>query len=304
LVRAAQSLLNRCVTTTSERPDVDVASVATRADSLVDIALWDLRAKHEQMPLWRLLGNATTHCPILAVGGYFFDQRSLGDVEDEFRGFADAGFRHVKIHGHERAVIERLLGVLGEDAALSVDLHMRFSTLADAERECVPLDDLGLEFLEDPFPSDRPDLTRALAARLVTPVAAGEDADGEKALLALAEAADVLRVDATTSGGIGSVLRVAEATAAGGRRVMTHAFVEMHAQVVGEATGIATAETIPYDSGANPVDKLLARTQSIEAGELLLSEEPGHGLALDWEKVCQFAREVTHLTTTRGRRWN
>ncbi len=47
-------------------------------------------------------------------------------------------------------MIERLRTAVGDDAAFSVDLHMRFSDLDQARRECGALDELGLGFIEDP----------------------------------------------------------------------------------------------------------------------------------------------------------
>jgi L-alanine-DL-glutamate epimerase-like enolase superfamily enzyme len=269
---------------------VDHPGAQVRALSLIEIARWDLEAKRAALPLWRLLGGTDPLVPILAVGGYFLDQRPLEDVEDELRALVAAGFKHVKVHAHEPAVVERLRRAVGDEAAFSIDLHMRFRELEDALRECRPLDDLGLGFIEDPFPPERPDLTAALADRLETPVAAGVDACGRNALLALARAADVLRVDATSSGGIRVAVAASEEAAALGHPAMTHAFVELHAQVAGGTPAISTAETIPYASGANPFDRLLASTQRIEDGMLALSEEPGHGLVFDWDAVGRYTR--------------
>lgn len=260
-----------------------------RADSLREIAQWDLEAKHAGVPLWRLLGGTEPRVPVLAVGGYFMDQRRIEDVEDELRALVAAGFAHVKVHAHEPALVERLRGAVGDGAVFSIDLHMRFGDLDTALAECRPLDGLGLGFIEDPFPPDRADLTAALAEELDTPVAAGEDAAGLDALLALARAADVLRIDATSSGGIAAVRAAAEAAGGG---AITHAFVELHAQVAGGTASIAMAETIPYATGANPVDRLLAATQPIEDGTLLLSEEPGNGLVFNWDAVRRHTRRA------------
>jgi L-alanine-DL-glutamate epimerase-like enolase superfamily enzyme len=257
-----------------------------RADSLREIAQWDLEAKRARLPLWRLLGAQKPRVPVLAVGGYFMDQRSVEDVEDELRALVAAGFGHVKVHAHEPALVERLRRAVGDGAVFSIDLHMRFSTLDEALAACRALDGLGLGFIEDPFPPDRPDLTAALAEELETPVAAGEDAAGRDALLALAGAADVLRVDATASGGVKVALAAAEAAPP----AITHAFVEFHGQLAGGSAAISMAETIPYSTGANPVDRLLASTQRIEDGELVLSEEPGNGLVFDWDAVERHTR--------------
>jgi L-alanine-DL-glutamate epimerase-like enolase superfamily enzyme len=276
----------------------------TRALSLIEIALWDIEAKTAGQPLWRYLGAASGRVPILAVGGYFSDQRTVADIEDELRALVAAGYAHVKVHAHDPVVIERLRHAVGDGAAFSVDLGMRFSGIDQARSECALLDQLGLGFIEDPFPADRPDLTATLAGELRTPVAAGEDADGIDALLALARSADVLRVDATSSGGIAAALRAADEAAAHGHAAMTHAFVELHGQVAGGSSSIAMTETIPYSTGANPVDRLVRSTQTIESGSLVLSEEPGHGLDVDWDALTGFSRRMTTVNASEGARCN
>ena len=281
-----------------------IGSAGTRALSLVEIALWDIEAKTAEQPLWRLLGGHNGRVPILAVGGYFIDERTITDVEDELRALVASGFEHVKVHAHDPIVIERLRNAVGDDALFSVDLHMRFTDIDQARRECGALDHLGLGFIEDPFPPDRPELTATLAAELQTPVAAGEDAIGLEALVALARSADVLRVDATVSGGISAALRAADEAVAHGHRAMTHAFIELHAQVAGGSPALSMTETIPYATGANPVDRLLRSTQTIDAGSLVLSEEPGHGLDVNWDALAGYSRRMTTVPASEGARCN
>jgi L-alanine-DL-glutamate epimerase-like enolase superfamily enzyme len=270
-------------------------SAAVRAISLVDVALWDIAAQRAKLPLWRLLGGAKPRVPILAVGGYFLEQRTVQDVEAELRGLAERGFRHLKVHAHEPELVARLHSAVPDDIEFSVDANMRWRELGEATAVCRRLDDLGLAFIEDPFPPELVDLTRALADSLATPIAAGEDAAGREALLELGAAADVLRVDATASGGIEAIVAAARVAAMEGKPVMTHAFVEFHGQVAGGLAAISLAETIPYDSGANPVDRLLGETQQVDDGALVLSDRPGHGMAFDWDAVAHFTRTVdTH----------
>jgi len=264
-----------------------VEGADVRAASLVDIALWDVEARRAELPLWRLLGGAKPRVPILAVGGYFLEQRTVEDVEDELRGLAEQGYPHLKVHAHEPELVARLRAAV-PDVDFSVDADMCWRDLDEAIEACRRLDGLGLAFIEDPFPPDEPGLTRALAEAIETPIAAGEDAAGREALLDLAAAADVLRIDATASGGIDAAVAAAEA--ADGKPVMTHAFVELHGQIAGGLAAVSLTETIPYDSGANPVDVLLAETQRVEDGDLVLSERPGNGLIFDWDAVARFSR--------------
>jgi L-alanine-DL-glutamate epimerase-like enolase superfamily enzyme len=270
--------------------NASAGSALGRALSLVDIALRDALARRAGLPLWRLLGGARARVPLLAVGGYFLDQRPLDDVADELRALADQGFRTVKVHATDADVVERLRAALPAEVGLAIDAHMGFRSLPEALAACRRLDDLGLAFIEDPFPPERWRLTAELAAAIRTPVAAGEDASGPEALRDLTEAVSILRVDATTCGGFGAAADAAVVAAARGRAVMTHAFPDLHGHLAGGLAAVEQVEMIPYSSGANPVDVLMARRQAVEDGELVLSEHAGHGMPLDWDAVAAHAR--------------
>ena len=142
---------------------------------------------------------------------------------------------------------------------------MAWQTLPEALAACRRLDDLGLAFIEDPFPPDRWRLDGR--ARRAAADARSRPARTRRARRARATwptAVGVLRVDATTSGGFGGVLAAAAVAAARGRAVMTHAFPDLHGHLAGAAAG-REVEMIPDDAGANPVGRLLARRQRVEA---------------------------------------
>ena len=266
---------------------------AIRALSVLDIATWDLVARRAGLPLWRLLGGARDRVTLMMVAGYHAEERGIDAVLDEVRALLDAGVRHVKLHASDVALVTAVAESVRGRASLAVDLGMRFRSVAEAQAGCAPLDALGLAFLEDAFPVEAWRLTGELASRLRTPLAAGEDAPGAQALLDLIEATLVLRIDATASGGIGDVLRAATVAATRGRSVMTHAFPDLHAHLAGD-TAVGMVEMIPDSTGVNPIGELLARRQRVVDGQLLLSEEPGHGAPLDWDRVTRWA---THMTT-------
>jgi L-alanine-DL-glutamate epimerase-like enolase superfamily enzyme len=270
---------------------VNARSGFGRAFSLVDNALWDALARRAGMPLWRLLGGARDRVPLLAVGGYFLEQRPLADVADELRRLAHEGFRTLKVHATDAPLVARLREAVPDEVGLAVDLHMGCGTLPHALALCRGLDDLGLAFIEDPFAPEQWRLTAELAGHLRTPVAAGEDALGPEALHDLVSAVSILRIDSTTCGGTAAAAAVAAVAAARGRAVMTHAFPDLHGHLAGGLAPVSQVEMIPYDSGANPVLALMARRQPVEAGELVLSEEPGDGMPLDWDAVSAHARE-------------
>jgi L-alanine-DL-glutamate epimerase-like enolase superfamily enzyme len=277
---ARRALLDRIVQT---RPNAALG--LSRALGLVDVAMWDLLAKRACLPLWRLLGGCSARVALVVAAGYATAGGAAGETAGELRRLEDAGFTHLKVHAEDPALIAGWRAALSPGTELAVDLGMGCADLVSARRLCAALDDLGLWFIEDPFPPERAGLTAELARHLRTPLAAGEDALGEEMLVELADAAGVLRVDATASGGVDAVLGATAHAARRGRLVITHSVVELHGQLAGGMSGIGFAETIPYDSGANPLHRLLASTQPVEHGQLVLSERPGNGLVLDGEAV-------------------
>jgi L-alanine-DL-glutamate epimerase-like enolase superfamily enzyme len=266
----------------------NAAAAMTRAFGLIDICMRDAYARHSGLPLWRLLGGARDRVPIVVVAGYG------PDPVDEVRRLADSGFRHIKLHHADPPTVKEAIRALDGHATLGADAAMGWGSVAEAVAGCAPLDDLGLAFIEDPFPPAKWRMLAELADRLRTPLAAGEDAVGYDGLVDLLEGASVLRVDGTASGGFGAVLAAAETAAARGRHVMTHAFPDLHGHLAG-SVAVEQVELIPDESGVNPIGQLLARRQRIEHGELVLSEEPGHGAPLDWEAVTRHARRMTTI---------
>src|SRR5882672_964161 len=73
------------------------------AVGVLDMALWDLRAKAEGKPLWRLLadryrnGEADPHAWVYAAGGYYYPGKDDRALQDEMRHYLDLGYDCVKM---------------------------------------------------------------------------------------------------------------------------------------------------------------------------------------------------------------
>ena len=89
-------------------------------------------------------------------------------------------------------------------------------------------DDFGLEFIEDPFSTVDIDLIGALRRAIRTSIAAGEDIHGTRVMRNLAAEVDILRVDATTCGGITAAVEAIHHADGAGKTVFPHVFLPLH----------------------------------------------------------------------------
>lgn len=280
-----------------EQSNVPARASLTRGLSFIDLALWDIACKQARQPLVALLGSLRHAAEVTVVAGYYVDQRSIADVVDEVGRVEDAGYSRAKImlkgddaafdRRYAEAVARRLPGRIAADA------HWTWSTLTEAKRICRSLDDLGLSFLEDPFAASDIRLTHELARCLVTPLAAGEDTFGALVLSELVSGIDILRVDATTVGGITGAIQAINIAAAAGRTVFPHVFSPFHVHLACAFPNVESVELIPEESGADPLERMLHNLPQIQHGKMIPHPEPGIGVFLDWDAVEKLARRHT-----------
>jgi L-alanine-DL-glutamate epimerase-like enolase superfamily enzyme len=181
------------------------------AISAVDIALWDLRAKLLGLSLTDSLGRWREAIPAYGSGG--FTSYEDDELERQLRGWAEAGFRRVKIKvGREPERDPHRLAVaraaIGEGVELMVDANGAFSR-AEAAGWAESYAEWGVRYLEEPVPSGDLEGLAWLRERLPSGIelAAGEYAWDLPELRRLAGCVDILQADVTRCAGITNLLR-------------------------------------------------------------------------------------------------
>lgn len=259
--------------------------------SLFDVALWDILAKQAELPLFQLLGGTRATVPVMPMIGSFFHERSIASVKDEAKELLDQGIKRFKlpIVGDvkvEEKYVEEIFKTV--DGQLSVDYHWSFNSYNRALAAARTIDDLGLHFIEDPFPSHLVELTCDLQLELKTPVAAGEDmtdfADIERAVNRLG----MYRLDATRCGGVTGAIKALSLAEIRGCGALPLTSPELHAQLAGSYDGIEAIEFIHRGERATPA-AILTRPMVIKDGSVHIDEEPGVGWHFDWDKIDQYA---------------
>ena len=191
----------------------------------IDIAMWDLAARREGKPLYRMLGGA----PLDTVPVY-----ATGINPDQPEKFAAAryaeGHRAFKLktgfdNARDLRNLQAMREAVGKDAILTCDANQALSVESAIEfaRDAAPI---NLQWFEEAIRVDAPSAQwHALAEASPIPLAGGENLQGSQFDDAIAD--NVLRVlqpDVTKWGGITGNFHVAQATVAAGKRYCPHFF--------------------------------------------------------------------------------
>ena len=128
----------------------------------LEIALWDIVGKAAGLPVHELLGSSRDRIPSYAATCRILDADELVETVLELR---DLGFEAVKLRLHRedpRDDVEAVRAVreaVGDDVALMVDANQNntsegyeFWSRRTALRVARELDDIGVEFIEEPRP--------------------------------------------------------------------------------------------------------------------------------------------------------
>jgi len=211
------------------------------AMSGLDMALWDIRGKAVGWPLYKLLGGAQRPIPAYA-GGVSLGFQDPRDLIAEAKTHVDAGFRAIKLRlgdtvNDDIDRVEAVREAFGEDIEILTDANVGY-TLEDARRVMPALEDLGVRWLEEPFPAH--DYRSYATARSfgTVPLAAGENhfTRFEFSRLIEENSVDVIQPDLSKSGGITECLRIAAMASA--HKLQVHPHTSM--------TGINMAASIHF----------------------------------------------------------
>lgn len=260
----------------------------------LDMALWDLCAKAEDLPLWQLLANryrggqADSEVAVYAAGGYYSDHGGTETLADELRGYMDRGYTAAKMKiggatlAEDMRRIETAIDVLGDPAALAVDANGRFdleTALAYGEA-IVPL---GLRWYEEAGDPLDFRLQAVLAERIHMPVATGENlfssADARNLLRygGLRADRDVLQFDCGLSYGLPDYIKTLELMSQHGwswRSLHPHGGHQMSLNI---AAGLGLGGNESYPGVFQPLGGF-ADDIRVDNGRVRLHDTPGVGV--------------------------
>ena len=294
--------------------------IVIAAISGIDIALWDLRGKMANMPVWRLLGGYRKRVPAYATGGFYAEGKGVPELVAEMESYVEAGFRAVKMKvgrnsdielsalraSNERGVaevslatdIERVAAVreaIGPDIRLAVDANGAWD-VATAVKMGRAMEPFDIYWYEEPVWPDDVDGSREVAEKTSIAIAGYETCSYgivDFARYISARAVHFVQPDVAWSGGLTESLKIAHLAQAANLPIAPH----IHGSAVAVAAGLHLLGAVRNGSMAEtvfPAHELMTDlvreplTLDPASGEIELSERPGLGIELDAETVERF----------------
>lgn len=260
--------------------------VLFNAMSGVDMALWDIKGKRANMPVYQLLGGK---CRFAADLYYHASGRDFREVEDSARQAVEKGYRHVRIQtavpglatygargvtgapggSPENEVVgptnpkaiwdaapyvrmvpklfEHMRVKLGDEVQLLHDVHERV-TPNQAVNLCKELEKYHPYFIEDPLPPEENEHFRLIRQQCATPIAMGElfNTQHEYVPLIANRLIDFIRIHISQIGGLSMARKVAALSEFFGVKTAWHGPGDV--SPVGHAAGLAL-ELASYNFG-------------------------------------------------------
>jgi len=263
------------------------------AHSALDTALWDLRAKAMNLPLWKLLGGARDRVPTYASGA-LMRGLTLDRVVQAAATLKDRGWREMKTQmalpgettpAKEVERMRRVREAIGPDIKLMCDINQRWrpEQAIDIGKR-VEDAGVGLFWLEDVTTHDDYAGIARVNAALATPICGGELVYGIVPFRHMIEAraVDYVMIDLIRAGGITQWMKIAGMAEAFNLPVVSHGVPEIHVHLVGAVPNGLTVEYMPR------LFHLWEEVPIPRNGLLAMPTAPGLGLKFSDEAIKRF----------------
>lgn len=279
-------------------------TVGSGALSGIEMALWDIKGKALNAPVWQLLGGAIRET--VPVYGH-------AHTADEALALKNLGYTALKTPFTGIVDFDRLAmlrDTVGPDMDIAVDAHgPSWMSAADAILVGRELEAFDLLFYEDPVPPENLDMLARVRDAVAVPLAAGERVGTLHGCREYIERdlVDVIQPDTGRGGGITQMRKIAAMAEAHGIMLAPHSgslgpvaeFAALH--IMATVPNALLLERIEFDwPGRYEVVTPVLR---VENGAIGLPTAPGLGVELVKEEIAKYpsVRNVTDGPKDDGR---
>jgi L-alanine-DL-glutamate epimerase-like enolase superfamily enzyme len=266
------------------------------AIACVDCAVWDVLGKARNERICALLGGGRAALPIISIGGYYMEGKTLADIGREMEAYRRAGMAgcKFKVGGlspeDDARRVEAARKAAGADFILAVDANRGWPA-DDAIRFSRLIEPLDIRWFEEPchWYDDAALMARVRQATRI-PVTAGQSEITSHGVRRLVEAGavDLVNVDASECGGVTEWRRAAALCGVAGLQMAHHEESQISQHLLAAVPHGTYAECFA-DPERDPVwQTMWANRPSIKDGMMDVAQGPGFGIVLDEALVRRY----------------
>src|ERR1035438_10459420 len=266
--------------------------IAIHAMSGVDIALWDIKGKFFNQPIWKLLGGGF-HDRIRCYASSLFGA-TPEETGERARRFRELGFSAVKFgwapmgkdEKTDIALVREARKGLGDENDLMIDAGLVWDAKTAIQRARA-FSEYNIFWLEEPLRPDDYNGYRKLSAATDVRIAAGEEESERNSYLDLMDRGqiDVVQIDLTRCGGFTEAMKIAALAHDRGLPVVNHGFTTY----INVAAALHFLNSIPNsfilefvaEEETTLRDRITKQRIVAKDGMLDIPDAPGLGVELD-----------------------
>ncbi len=309
------------------------------AIAAVDTALWDIKAKAANMPLYQLLGGKSR------AGVMVYGHANGSDIEetkDEVGRFIDMGYKAIRAQtgipgmsstygvskdkmfyepadgdlptenvwsttrylDHMPKLFDALRETYGFEPHLLHDVHHRLTPI-EAGRLGKSLEPYRLFWMEDSTPAENQDNFRLIRHHTTTPLAVGEifNTIWDCKQLIEEQLIDYIRTTVVHAGGITHLRRIADFAAIHNVRTGCHGATDLSPVCMGAALHfdlwVPNFGVQEYMRHLPETDAVFPHAYTFKDGYMHPGETPGHGVDIDEELAAKYPYKRCYLPVNR-----
>ena len=259
--------------------------IASFAISAIDIALWDIRGKKLNLPLWKMAGGSGNKC--LAYCGGIDLNFSLPKLLQSIRGYINRGVIGVKIKVGQKNLINDIQRVkevrklIGPKTKLMVDANYSM-TVKQAIEAAQAFKEFNILWFEEPTEPDDYFGYAKIAETSNVPIAMGENLHTMHEFNHALKYSKLsfIQPDASNCGGITCWLKVAKKAKSLKINISSHGIQELHVSLVSGKTKLGWIEMHSF-----PIETYTMRPVQLENGFAIAPDVEGIGVDFDWNKL-------------------
>jgi mannonate dehydratase len=313
--------------------------VTMTAIAAVDVALWDIKAKNANMPLYELLGGAS-RTGVMVYG--HANGKTLDETIEQAKHYKEMGYLAIRLQSgvpglastygvskdklyYEPAdaalpsenvwstikylptvpkLFEAAREALGWDVHLLHDVHHRLTPI-EAGRLGKDLEPYRPFWLEDATPAENQEAFRLIRQHTTTPLAVGEvfNTVWDAKQLIQEQLIDYIRATIVHSGGISHMRRIAHLAEINNVRTGFHGATDLSPVCMGAALHfdlwVPNFGVQEYMRHTAETDAVFPHAYTFSKGMLHPGEAPGHGVDIDEKLAAKYPYKPAYLPVNR-----